>query len=117
MFYKPKDEKSKDESKDKEGVENKNVAEKELFVLDIETLSKDLQKLEILKETDHKIVSEDVIQPALINTVKVAKIVQRRLSRNPITENPEQPLEACYKPSVPVVQVSLVNMMKTTNTL
>ena len=92
-----------------EGKVDKKEDTKEMFVLDIETLSKDLSGLEILKETGHKIVSEDILQPSdvSVNPFKVVKMVQRKLSRNPITDNPEKPLEARYKPSVPVVQVNV----------
>ena len=103
------------EGKDKEDTKDGAIEEKadqkrdskEMFVLDIETLSSDLSGLEILKETGHKIVSEDFFPASdvSVNPFKVVKMVQRKLSRNPITDNPEKPLEARYKPSVPVVQV------------
>ena len=120
VFYNSLETKDKEASKDdfSEDKVDKKGDSKEMFVLDIETLSSDLSGLEILKETGHKIVSEDILQPAEVgvNPFKVVKMVQRKLSRNPITDNPEQPLEARYKPSVPVVQVN-VNFVRATTTL
>ena len=101
-----------------EGTDKKSDGEtkhfnKELIVLDIETLNRDLGGLEILKETGHKIVSEDVFHASDPSHLKVMKMVQRKLSRIPIEDNPEKPLEAQYKPSVPVVQVA-INRANTT---